>query len=62
MALAEFEVKNNINKKFYENLIKETLGVIKNIVKENCGEVNLNSELNIYTFKQVEQPIKKEEK
>ena len=61
MALAEFAIKNNINKELYENLSKETLGVIRSIAKENGGEINLNSEINMYTFKQVEKPIKKEE-
>ena len=61
MALAEFTINNNINKELYENLSKETKGIINIIAKEHCGEINLNPELNLYIFKEVEKPLKKEE-
>ena len=61
MALAEFTIKNNVNKELYESFSKETIGVIHNVAKENGGEINLDSELNMYVYKQVKEPIKKEE-
>ena len=42
MAIVEFAIKYKINKELYENLSKETLGVIKSLIKENVGEINLN--------------------
>ena len=37
MALAEFTINNNVNKELYENLSKETKGIINNIAKEHGG-------------------------
>ena len=61
MALAEFTIKNNVNKELFESFSKETIGVIHNVAKENGGEINLDSELNMYVYKQVKEPISKEE-
>ena len=61
MALAEFTINNNINKELFENFNKEIKEVINSLAKEKGGEINLDNELNMYTFKEVEKPIKKEE-
>ena len=55
MALSDFAINNNISKELYEKLNKDTIGVVNNLVKENDGEINLNEELNAYTYKQVKQ-------
>ena len=55
-ALAEFVIKNNVNKEFYESLSKETIEVINSLAKENSGEIKLNSESNMYTFKEIIKP------
>ena len=60
MALAEFTINNNINKELYDNLNKETKGIIQNLAKEHGGEINLDQDLNIYTYKQIK-PITKDE-
>ena len=59
-ALAEFTIKNNVNKDLYESFSKQTIQVINSISKEHGGEITLNPELNVYSFHEVE--IKKEEK
>ena len=62
-AIAEITIKNNVKKDLFEGLSKETKNIINDIAKEKGGEINLNEELNMYCFKQVEKPaeIKKEE-
>ena len=60
MALAEFTINNNINKELYDNLNKETKGIIQNLAKEHGGKINLDQDLNIYTYKQIK-PITKDE-
>ena len=52
-ALAELTINNNVNKEIYEKLSNETINILKNLAKEHHGEIELNSELNQYTFKQI---------
>ena len=59
-ALAEFTIKNNINKDLYESFSKQTIQVINGISKEHGGEIKLNPELNVYSFHELE--IKTEDK
>ena len=56
-AISELAIKNNINKNFFESLSKETSDIIKDIANEKGGEINLNEELNMYCFKEIEKPI-----
>ena len=56
-AISELTIKNNINKNIFESLSKETTDIIKDIAKEEGGEINLNEELNMYCFKEIEKPI-----
>ena len=56
-AIAELTIKNNVNKELFDGLSKDTKNIIGDIAKEKGGEINLNEELNIYCFKEVERPI-----
>ena len=56
-AIAELTIKNNVNKELFDGLSKDTKNIISDIAKEKGGEINLNEELNMYCFKEVERPI-----
>ena len=62
-AISELTIKNNINKELFDGLSIDTKNVINNIAKEKGGEFNLNKELDIYIFKEIEKKSesKKEE-
>ena len=63
-AISELTIKNNVKKELFDGLSKDTKNIIKNIAKEEGGEINLNEELNMYCFKEIPKPIviKEEEK
>jgi len=56
-TIAELTIKNNVNKELFDGLSKDAKNIINDIAKEKGGEINLNEELNMYCFKEVEKPI-----